>query len=61
MEEKSVATSLGFVMDLEKILNYLVEHNEYMAQIGSTTIRYLGKKTDTENSARQVFEIERKV
>lgn len=51
---KQVTT--GFVLDLEKILNSLVENKDYMAQIGNTRIRFLGAEDKI-----QVFEIERKV
>lgn len=64
IEEKIVEqerTSLGFSIDLERTLNYLVEHNDYFAKIGKTMIRYIGKKEDTINGKRQVFEIERQV
>lgn len=56
---KQVTT--GFVLDLENILNSLVENENFMAQIGKTTIRYIGETEDTANGKRQVFEIERKI
>lgn len=61
MDKQQMNISLGFSMDLEKILNYLVENNMYMAQLNNITIRYLGNKEDTANGNRQVFEIERKM
>lgn len=61
MNNKQIDTSLGFIMGLEQILNYLVEHNQYMAQIGNINIKYLGKKEDSFNGKREVFEIQRKV
>ena len=59
MGNKQMNTSLGFVMGLEQILNYLVEHTEEMAQIGNTNIRYLGEKEDDLNTKKEVFEIQR--
>ena len=59
--EKEMNISLGFSMDIEKILNYLVENNMYMNQFNNITIRYLGNKEDTANGNRQIFEIERKI
>lgn len=61
MNNKQIDTLLGFIMGLEQILNYLVEHNQYMAQIGNINIKYLGKKEDSFNGKREVFEIQRKV
>ena len=52
-------TSLGFSLDLTKILNHLVENDTYMAQLGNITIRYIGAKEDTVKGKREVFEIER--
>ena len=59
MGNKQMNASLGFIMGLEKILNYLVEHTEEMAQIGNTNIRYLGEKEDNFNIKKEVFEIQR--
>lgn len=56
---KTMQISLGFSFDLEKILNYLVENDTYMAQLGNITIRYIGAKEDTAKGKREVFEIER--
>lgn len=61
MGNKQINTSLGFIMGLEQILNYLAEHTEEMAQIGNINIKYLGKKEDSFNGKREVFEIQRKV
>ena len=60
-EKKQINTSLGFSIDLERILNHLVEHETYMAMISNIRIRYIGEKEDTINGKRQVFEIERQV
>ena len=60
-EKKQMNTSLGFSIDLERILNHLVEHEAYMAMISNIRIRYIGEKEDTANAKRQVFEIERQV
>ena len=51
--------SLGFSLDLTKILNHLVENDTYMAQLGDITIKYIGKAEDTSKGKREVFEIER--
>ena len=59
MKNKSMNTSLGFVMGLEQTLNYLAEHTEEMAQIGNINIKYLGKKEDSLNGGKEVFEIQR--
>lgn len=63
MEEeiKHMNTTPQLVFGLEKILDYLVENNNYNAQINNTNIFYKGIKEDTANGKRQVFEIERKV
>lgn len=59
--EEQINTSLGFSIDLERVLNHLVEHETYMAMISNIRIRYIGEKEDTANGKRQVFEIERQV
>lgn len=56
---KTMQTSLGFSLDLTKILNHLVENDTYMAQLGDITIKYIGAKEDTSKGKREVFEIER--
>ena len=56
---KTMKTSLGFSLDLEKILNQLVENDAYMAQLGNITIRYIGAKEDTTKGKREIFVIER--
>lgn len=63
MEEeiKHMNTTPQLVLGLEKILDYLVENNNYSAQINNINIFYKGIKEDTVNGKRQVFEIERKV
>lgn len=63
MEEdiKTEIASIGFITDLEKILNYLSENKIYVAKIGKTSISYVGELEDTVDGKRQVFEIERKV
>lgn len=60
-EDKTIQNSLAFYMDLERILTYLSENNQYSAQISNTTIRYIGTKESTAEGKRQVFEIVRKV
>lgn len=60
-DKKQRQVSVGFIMDLEYILNYLSENDIYMAQIGKTNIRYIGETENTASGKRQVFEIERKV
>ena len=49
------------VMEVEKLLNWLTEHGEYMAQIGDLKMKYKGIVEDTINGKRQVFYLERKV
>lgn len=56
---KTMQTSLGFSLDLTKILNHLVENDTYMAQLGNITIKYIGTTEDTTKGKREVFEIER--
>ncbi len=56
---KTMQISLGFSLDLEKILNDLVENDTYMAQLGDITIKYIGTTEDTTKGKREVFEIER--
>lgn len=56
---KTMQISLGFSLDLEKILNHLVENETYIAQLGNFTIRYIGAKEDTAKGKREIFEIER--
>ena len=60
-EMKYMNTTPQLVFGLEKILDYLVENNGYIAQIGDTTIYYRGIKEDTSKGRIQVFEIERKL
>ena len=47
------------VMELEKLFNYLVENEDYMAQIGKLKIKYMGVTEDTLNGTREMFYIER--
>lgn len=49
------------VMEVEKLLNWLTEHGEYMAQIGDLKMKYEGIVEDTINGKRQAFYLERKV
>ena len=56
---RTMQISLGFNLDLTKILNHLVENEDYMAQLGNLTIRYIGAKEDTARGKREIFEIER--
>ena len=56
---KTMQTSLGFSLDLTKILNHLVENENCMAQLGNITIKYIGIVEDTVKGKREVFEIER--
>lgn len=61
MGNKTMNTSLGFILGLEQTLDYLAKNNEYMAQIGEIDIRYIGTKEDTFNGKRELFEIQRRV
>ena len=45
----------------ESILDYLVEKDTYLAQIGDLNIRYVGVIEDTLIGKRQVFHIVRKI
>ncbi len=56
---KQMNISVAFSLDLTKILNHLVENEDCMAQLGNSTIRYIGAKEDTAKGKREVFEIER--
>lgn len=47
------------VMEIEKLLNYLAENEDYMAQIGKLKIKYMGVTEDTLNGTREMFYIER--
>lgn len=47
------------VMEIEKLLNYLAENEDYMAQIGKIKIEYMGVAEDTLNGTREMFYIER--
>ena len=47
------------VMELEKLFNYLVENEEYMAKIGNLKIKYMGTTEDIYNKTREMFYIER--
>jgi hypothetical protein len=60
-ETKYMNTTPGFVIGLENILDYIVENEDYIAQIGNIKICYKGIKEDTIGRTRQVFEIERKI
>ena len=61
-EDRKMGTcSTGFVLDLNKILNYLIDNDKFIAQIGDVKICYKGVIEDTANGARQVFVIERKI
>ena len=46
-------------MEIEKLLNYLAENEDYMAQIGKLKIKYMGVTEDTLNGTREMFYIER--
>ena len=60
-ETKYMNTTPHFVMGLENILDYIVENEDYIAQIGNIKICYKGIKEDTYGKWREVFEIERKI
>lgn len=49
------------VMECQRLLDYLVEKDTYLAQIGDLNIRYEGVIEDTLIGKRQVFHIVRKI
>lgn len=49
------------VMETQKLLDYLVENGEILAQIGDLTMKYKGIHEDTISGKRQIFYIERKI
>lgn len=58
---KYMNTTPQLVLGLEKILDYLVENNNYVAQIDNIQIFNKGTIEDTANGKREIFEIQRKV
>lgn len=48
------------VMEVEKMLDYLVKNEQYMAQIGNLKIKYIGISDDSYENQREMFYIERK-
>ena len=56
---KQMNISVAFNLDLNKILNELVQNENYMAHLGDITIKYIGAKEDAANGKREIFEIER--
>ena len=61
MSEEKIAMNITpiTIMELEKLLNYLVEKEDYMAQIGKFKFKYMGVTEDTLNGTREMFYIER--
>lgn len=49
------------IIEFNKILDYIAENGEYLAQIGDLNLRYKGIAEDTINGKRQMFYIERKI
>ena len=49
------------IIEFNKILDYIAENGEYLAQIGDLNLRYKGVAEDTINGKRQMFYIERKI
>lgn len=49
------------VIEVEKLLDWLAENGEYMAQIGKLSAKYKGIAEDTINGKRQMFYIEREI
>lgn len=58
-DKKYMNCSLGFMIDLDNILNKLMENKTTQAQIGNIVIVPLGVKEDTISGKRQVFEVVR--
>lgn len=62
MEEKqSMNINSITIMECNKLLNWLTENGEYLAQIGDLTMQYKGTVEDTIKGKRQIFYLERKV
>ena len=57
--ENDIVFLIQTIDSLTKILNHLVENEDYMAQLGDITIKYIGTTEDTVKGKREVFEIER--
>jgi len=55
----SLNCSLGFIIDLNNVLDKLMEDKTIQAQISNITIVPIGEKEDTISGKRQVFEIVR--
>lgn len=49
------------VMEVGKLLDWLTENGDYLAQINNLNMRYKGIIEDTINGKREVFYIERKI
>lgn len=49
------------VMEVGKLLDWLTENGDYMAQINNLNMKYKGIIEDTINGKREVFYIERKI
>ena len=62
MEEKqSMNINSITIMECNKLLNWLTENGEYLAQIGDLSMQYKGTVEDTIKGKRQIFYLERKV
>ena len=62
MEEKqSMNINPITILECNKLLNWLTENGEYLAQIGDLTMQYKGTVEDTIKGKRQIFYLERKV
>lgn len=49
------------ILETKKLMDWLTENGEYLAQIGDLTMQYKGTVEDTIKGKRQVFYLERKV
>lgn len=49
------------IFETKKMMDWLTENGEYLAQIGDLTMQYKGTIEDTIKGKRQVFYIERKI
>lgn len=49
------------ILETEKLMDWLTENGEYLAQIGNLKMQYKGEVEDTLQGKRQVFYIERKI
>lgn len=49
------------VIEVKRLLDWLLQNGEYIAQIGNLNMKYKGVVEDTINGKREMFYIERKI